>query len=93
MNRAMRRLQAKEEERARKRRKEAPRPKQRERTGFRQYLKEVRQELKKVAWPSREELVTYTVVVFVTTAVLTLVIFAMDWFFTTSIFKLLEFIT
>ena len=49
MNREMRRLQAKEEERAKKRRKAAPQQRKRERVGFRQFLREVRQELKKVA--------------------------------------------
>lgn len=89
MNREMRRLQAKEEERTKKRRSERTRQK-RERAGFRQYVREVRQELKKVAWPSREELTTYTVVVVATTAVLTLLIFGMDWAFKFGFFELLE---
>ena len=38
----------------------------RKRTGIRQFLKEVRQELKKVLWPTRRELVTYTIVVLTT---------------------------
>jgi preprotein translocase subunit SecE len=89
VNRELRRLQAKEEERTKKRRQERPRQK-RERVGFRQYIREVRQELKKVAWPSREELTTYTVVVVSTTTVLTLLIFAMDWAFKSGFFQLLE---
>jgi preprotein translocase subunit SecE len=89
MNREMRRLQAKEEERTKKRRSERTRQK-RERVGFRQYVREVRQELKKVAWPSREELTTYTVVVVATTTVLTLLIFGMDWAFKSAFFELLE---
>ena len=89
MNREMRRLQAKEEERTKKRRSEGPRPK-RERVGPRQFLREVRQELKKVAWPSREELTTYTVVVLATTSILTLLIFGMDWAFKSAFFQFLE---
>jgi len=49
-----------------------------ERTGARQFLKEVRQELKKVIWPTRRELGTYTVVVLVTVIVLTTYVFGLD---------------
>ena len=49
-----------------------------ERTGARQFLKEVRQELKKVIWPTRQELVTYTIVVLVTVTVLTTFVFGLD---------------
>jgi len=49
-----------------------------ERTGARQFLKEVRQELKKVIWPTRKELGTYTVVVLVTVVVLTSYVFGLD---------------
>ena len=50
----------------------------RERTGARQFLKEVRQELKKVIWPTRRELVTYTLVVLATVIVLTSFVFGLD---------------
>lgn len=90
MNREMRRLQAKEEERAKKRRADKTRPQKKERTGFRQYLREVRQELRKVAWPSREELTTYTVVVLITTTILTLIVFGMDWAFKAGFLQILE---
>ena len=92
MNREMRRLQAKEEERAKKRRQDkmARGAQKRERTSPRQYFREVRQELKKVAWPSREELTTYTVVVFAVTTVLTLIVFGMDWFFNRTVLWVLE---
>ncbi|MGH2636534.1 MAG: preprotein translocase subunit SecE [Actinomycetota bacterium] len=49
-----------------------------ERTGARQFLKEVRQELKKVIWPTRKELVTYTIVVLTTVIVLTAFVFGLD---------------
>lgn len=49
------------------------------RTPLRQFLREVRSELRKVNWPSRKELVTYTVVVLVVTAVLVGIVAAMDW--------------
>jgi len=93
-NREMRRLQAKEEERAKKRRQEKARPqKKRQRTSLLQFLREVRQELKKVVWPSREELTTYSIVVFATTTVLTLVIFGMDWVFGNGVIRLLDLAT
>ena len=53
-------------------------PEQRKRTGARQFLKEVRQELKKVLWPTRRELITYTIVVLVTVVVLTTYVFGLD---------------
>ena len=51
------------------------RSEKRKRTGVRQFLREVRQELRKVDWPNRKELVTYTVVVLVTVTVLTAYVF------------------
>jgi preprotein translocase subunit SecE len=50
----------------------------------------VKQELKKVAWPSREELTTYTIVVFGVTTVLTLAVFGMDWVFNKAVINLLD---
>ena len=49
------------------------------RTPPRQFLKEVRQELKKVAWPTRQELVAYTIVVLVSIVVLTSFVFGLDF--------------
>lgn len=45
------------------------------------YLKGVRAELKKVNWPTKKELSNYTVVVFVTTLALTVVIWGLDLVF------------
>ena len=45
------------------------------------FLKEVRGELRKVAWPTRAEVVNYSIVVLVALIVLTLLIFALDWSF------------
>jgi preprotein translocase subunit SecE len=55
-----------------------PQPAEQKRMGVRQFLKEVRQELKKVLWPTRRELVTYTIVVLVTVVVLTTYVFGLD---------------
>jgi preprotein translocase subunit SecE len=49
------------------------------RVGPRQFLREVRQELKKVAWPTRRELLAYTVVVLVSVVVLTSFVFGLDF--------------
>jgi preprotein translocase subunit SecE len=54
-------------------------PERRERTGARQFLREVRQELSKVNWPTRQELVGYTVVVLATVVVLTSLVFGIDF--------------
>ena len=62
----------------------------RKRTSARQFLKEVRLELKKVDWPSREELVSYTVVVLVTVVVMTSLVFGLDFVFTKIIFNVLN---
>jgi preprotein translocase subunit SecE len=59
------------------------------RTGVRQFLKEVRQELRKVAWPTRRELVSYTIVVLVTVIVMTSFVFGLDYVFTKLIFNVL----
>ena len=60
----------------------------RKRTGARQFLKEVRQELKKVIWPTRNELITYTVVVLVTVVALTSFVFGLDVAFSKLVFHL-----
>jgi preprotein translocase subunit SecE len=62
----------------------------RKRTGARQFLREVRLELKKVDWPTRKELVTYTIVVLVTITVLTSFVFGVDYVFSKLVFSLLD---
>jgi preprotein translocase subunit SecE len=54
-------------------------PLTRQRTPPRQFLREVRSELRKVAWPSRHEVVVYTITVLAVTAVLTLIVWGMDY--------------
>ena len=93
LNREMRRLQAKEDERAKRKKGERAQPKKKERVGIRQFFREVKQELKKVAWPSREELTTYTIVVFAVTTAITLFVFGLDWVFSKAILALLENLT
>jgi preprotein translocase subunit SecE len=56
-----------------------PPPERKKRAGPRQFLREVRQELKKVAWPTRRELLAYTLVVLVSVVVLTSFVFGLDF--------------
>jgi len=93
-NRQMRRLQEAEERRRKKeqggqskaQRKAASMqnrgPETSERKSFfariRDYLHEVRVELKKVTWPTREQMIAFTSVTLITTVALTGVIFGFD---------------
>jgi preprotein translocase subunit SecE len=52
---------------------------QTERTGPRQYLSEVRGEMKKVAWPPREEIINSSIIVIVGLVVMTAIIFGFDY--------------
>ena len=100
MNRQMKRMQERQE-RAQKRAgvgrptaqsaatRRAAVPERRKRTGVRQFLKEVRVELSKVDWPTRRELVSYTIVVLVTVSVLTTYVFGLDSLFTRLVFDVL----
>jgi preprotein translocase subunit SecE len=54
-------------------------PVARERTSPPQFLREVRSELRKVAWPSRREVVVYTISVLFVTTVLVLIVWGMDY--------------
>jgi preprotein translocase subunit SecE len=63
---------------------------QSERIGPRQYLREVRGELRKVAWPTRPEVIRYSGIVLVTIVILTTLIFFLDYFFAKGIFFLFD---
>ncbi|MEO8423702.1 MAG: preprotein translocase subunit SecE [Actinomycetota bacterium] len=102
MNRQMKRMQERQERRAKAsvserreaattsaRRSAAPTEGKKKRTGARKFLKEVRQELSKVDWPSRRELISYTVVVLVTVIVMTSLVFGLDFVFSKLIFNVL----
>jgi preprotein translocase subunit SecE len=57
------------------------RAKRKERTSPRQFLREVRSELRKVAWPARKELISYSLVVLVSVTLITLYITGLDYVF------------
>ena len=63
-------------------------PAKRERTKPRQFVREVSSELGKVAWPTRQEVVSYSVVVIVSVIVIAAVIFAMDFVFAKAVLAL-----
>lgn len=67
----------------------APRPKE-ERTTPAQFLREVRGELRKVAWPTRPEVVNYSIIVLVALVVLTAYVAALDYGFGELLLKLFE---
>ena len=94
MNRATKRLLAKQEAQAEKTRQKAVEFKQAskaravqetQREGrlkrWRRFLKEVRQELRKVSWPTRSEVFTYTIVVLVSVSFVTGFVFVLDFLF------------
>lgn len=94
MNREMRRLQEREERRRKKdedkgsraqrkaaqiqARSSAPSERKSLFNRIRDYLHEVRQELRKVTWPTREQMIAFTTVTVITSVVLTAVIFGLD---------------
>ncbi len=82
MNRQTKRMMAKQgsdKPRAPERKAVAAQKPQRERIGPRQYLDEVRGELRKVAWPTRKEVVNSTIIVLIAVVIMTTLIFLFDY--------------
>ena len=87
MNRQMKRMMQKQGQLApdgtparREPPKPAPRP-VKERVGAAEYLRQVRAELRKVAWPTRAEVVNYSFIVLIALLFLTTLIFVFDYAF------------
>jgi preprotein translocase subunit SecE len=72
------------------RRRPAPPPPHRERTSPKEFIREVRGELKKVAWPSKAEVVTSTIVVLMAVIFMTTLIFGLDFAFSKGVLSLFE---
>ena len=94
MNRQMKRMQQRQGKNAPERqaaaataRRSAAQEKKK-RTPARQFLKEVRHELRKVDWPTREETMSYSIVVLVTVIILTTFVFFVDLGFSKAIVNL-----
>ena len=62
----------------------------RQRVKIRQYFSEIRSELRRVIWPTRAEVFTYSVVVIFVVSVLTAVVFALDLGFAQGIVELFK---
>ena len=61
-----------------------------ERVGAAEYTRQVRAELRKVAWPTRAEVVNYSIVVFVALVLLTGLIFGLDYLFGKAVIFLFQ---
>ena len=93
MNRELRRLAEREEQRERDRRAKGPSRRKRNRVGFIQFLSEVRTELKRVAWPTRRQVVLFTTVTLITAGAVTMYAFGLDMGFKRAILSLLQSLT
>ncbi len=68
---------------------QTPRTKE-ERTKPAQFAREVRSELRKVAWPTRSDTINYAVVVLLTIVVMTVFVGVLDWLFSSFVLQLFE---
>jgi preprotein translocase subunit SecE len=93
MNRELRRLAEREEQRERDRRAKGPAKRSRRRVNIVQFLSEVRTELKRVAWPTRRQVVVFTTVTLITAGAVTLYAFGLDIGFKRAILSLLQSLT
>lgn len=59
-----------------------------ERPSVMEFISQVRAELKKVIWPGRGEVKTYTTVVMFTLLLMTALTFLFDWLFAKSVFSI-----
>lgn len=66
------------------------RPVQSERVTPLEYVSEVRQELGRVMWPTRREVINYTIVVIVTLAIVTAMVALLDFLFAEGLISLLD---
>ena len=74
---------------AQKRQQPTPRPADREkRTSPTEYVREVRAELRKVAWPTRPEVINYSIIVFIAVVVLTTFVGFLDYGFGEFVLRL-----
>ncbi len=81
MNRQTKRLmqkQGSDKPSPQQQRRTQPAPVQREKVGPTQYLTEVKAELRKVAWPTRKEVINSTIIVLIAVVVMTSLIFLFD---------------
>ncbi|MBN4059574.1 preprotein translocase subunit SecE [Acidimicrobium ferrooxidans] len=75
---------------AQRRAKTSQGPPTNERTSPAEFVGEVRGELRKVVWPTRDELRNYSIVVFITIVVLTSIIAGLDYLAGEGVLQLFE---
>ena len=93
MNRQTKRMmkrQASETPAPAERRRPTPPPPHRDRTTPKQFMREVRAEMRKVAWPTRPEVANSTTIVLVAVIVMTTIIFGMDFAFAKGVLFLFD---
>jgi len=61
-----------------------------QRTSPRGFVHEVRSELRKVVWPTRSELVNYSIIVLLTIVVVTAIVGGLDWLFGEAVLRLYD---
>ncbi len=105
MNREMRRLSEREERRSKKGGGGGRKPpitgksgppsgeKQGRLARIAQFLREVRVELKRVGWPTRQQMIAFTSVTLITTAALTLLTFVLDLGFRRAVLAFIRTLT
>jgi preprotein translocase subunit SecE len=81
MNRQTKRMMAKQgaDQKRPDARRQPSAPVQREKTGPREYFGEVKGEMRKVAWPTRKEVINSTIIVLIAVVVMTSLIFGFDY--------------
>ena len=81
MNRQTKRMMAKQgaDQKRPEQRRAQPAPVQREKTGPREYFAEVKGEMRKVAWPTKKEVINSTIIVLIAVVVMTSLIFGFDY--------------
>ena len=79
MNRQTKRAMAKQEQRRPDARRQPPVQAQREKSGPREYFSEVKGEMRKVAWPTKKEVVNSTIIVLIAVIVMATLIFGFDY--------------
>lgn len=57
---------------------------------FKKFLREVRAELKKVSWPNKKELISYTGIVFVSVVVVALMVWVVDTVFNEALKAIIQ---
>jgi preprotein translocase subunit SecE len=80
MNRQTKRMMAKQGDQKRSdARRQQPAQAQKEKTGPREYFSEVKGEMRKVAWPTKKEVINSTIIVLIAVVVMTTLIFGFDY--------------